>query len=165
VAVQSIRTSIQVRDVAGDHLFVPAGEMSFGEMDGVRKLDHLTQEVWTRAEALENAGDLVSPGGSAPEIIGGSSFTGSFGIFIDSDFGNRSRDWWLGLRDFGLGVVVISCCHVCPLRHADLRRKSSYTGKPVAITRAPNAASRGLFTPIRTSSMTISNRNARGVNG
>jgi len=35
VAVQSIRTSIEVRDVAGDHLFVPASEVPFGEMDGV----------------------------------------------------------------------------------------------------------------------------------
>jgi hypothetical protein len=111
MAVQSIRTSIQVRDVAGDHLFVSASEMPFGEMDGVRKLDHLMQEVWTRAEALEDAGDLVPPGGGTPGIIGGGSFAGGFGVFCDSDFGNLSRGCRLGFRGFGLVVVVISCRH------------------------------------------------------
>ena len=35
MAVQSIRTPVQIRDVASDHLFVAARKMPFGEMDGV----------------------------------------------------------------------------------------------------------------------------------
>jgi hypothetical protein len=35
MAVQSIRTPVQIRDIAGDHLFVTAGKMPFREMDRV----------------------------------------------------------------------------------------------------------------------------------
>jgi|SRR5580658_8167 len=35
VAVQSIRTTVQVRNVAGDHFLVAPGKMPFREMDGV----------------------------------------------------------------------------------------------------------------------------------
>ncbi len=176
MAVQSIRTAIQVRDVASDHLFMAAGEMSFGEMDGVREVHYLAQEVRTRTEALHDAGDLLPAGVGAPVIVGGKGRAGGFGIFGDSDFCSGLGRRRLGVRDLGvldLGVLDLvfssSLFFVVmlnlPFRQADLRRKSSYTGKPVAITRAPNAASRGLFTPINTRRMTISNKNARGVKG
>jgi hypothetical protein len=35
VAVQSIWTPVQIGDITGDHLFVAAGKISFGEMDRV----------------------------------------------------------------------------------------------------------------------------------
>jgi hypothetical protein len=35
VAVQSIRAPVQIRDIAGDHLFVAARKMPFREMDRV----------------------------------------------------------------------------------------------------------------------------------
>ena len=35
MAVQSIRAPVQIGDVAGDHLLVPAREMAFGEMNRV----------------------------------------------------------------------------------------------------------------------------------
>jgi len=35
MTVQSIRTTIQVRDVAGNHLFVPPRQMAFREMDSI----------------------------------------------------------------------------------------------------------------------------------
>ena len=35
MAVQSIRTPVQERDVAGNHLFVPAGKIPLGKMDRV----------------------------------------------------------------------------------------------------------------------------------
>jgi hypothetical protein len=41
VAVQSIRTAIDVGDVTGDHLLVAASEMAFGEMNRIREVDHL----------------------------------------------------------------------------------------------------------------------------
>jgi hypothetical protein len=58
VAVQSIRTAVEVGDVAGDHLLVPAGEVALGEMDSVREFDHLTQEIRAGAKALDDAGNL-----------------------------------------------------------------------------------------------------------
>src|SRR5438876_6688840 len=61
MAVRSIRTTVQERDITGDHFFVPAGEMSFRKMDGIRKIDHLAQEVRPCAEALDDARNRVSP--------------------------------------------------------------------------------------------------------
>ena len=58
VTVQSIRTPVQVGDVAGNHLFMAAIEMALGEVDGVREVDHLAQEVGASAETLDDAGDL-----------------------------------------------------------------------------------------------------------
>ena len=60
MAVQSIRTSVQVGDVAGEHLLVPAREVPFGEMYGVGELDNLPQEVGPSAKTLDDAGDLLS---------------------------------------------------------------------------------------------------------
>src|SRR5580658_166057 len=53
VAVQSIRAPVQVRDVAGDHLFVAARKMPFREMDRVSQLDDAAQEVRSSSEALD----------------------------------------------------------------------------------------------------------------
>jgi hypothetical protein len=45
MAVQSIWTPVQVRDVAGDHLFMASREMAFREMDRVREVDHLAKKA------------------------------------------------------------------------------------------------------------------------
>ncbi len=58
MAIQSIRTPVQVRDVARDHLFVATIQVAFGKMDGVGEIDHLAQEVGARAETLDDAGYL-----------------------------------------------------------------------------------------------------------
>ena len=58
MAVESIRAAVQVRDVAGDHLFVAPLQMALGKVNGVREIDHLTQEVWARAETFDDAGNL-----------------------------------------------------------------------------------------------------------
>ena len=42
VAVESIRTSVQVADVAGDHLLVAAREVALGEMNGVGEVHYLS---------------------------------------------------------------------------------------------------------------------------
>jgi hypothetical protein len=59
MAVQSIWTPIQIRNVAGDHLLMPSREMAFGEVDGIRELDYLLQEIRPCAETLDDAGDLL----------------------------------------------------------------------------------------------------------
>ncbi len=87
VAVQSIRTTVQVRDVAGDHLLVAAREMAFREMDGVGEIDDLAEEVGARSEALDDAWDLFAAGLIAPGLIGGSGVAGGGFIGPDADLG------------------------------------------------------------------------------
>jgi hypothetical protein len=89
MAVQSTRTPVQIRDVASDHLFVAARKMPFGEMDGVSQFDHATQEVRPRSEALDDAGNSLSPRAGSPEVIGSGGFSGGFSIFDDPDFCGR----------------------------------------------------------------------------
>lgn len=60
MAVQSIWTPIQVRNVAGDHLLVPPPKMAFGEVDGIGELHYLLQEIRPCAETLDDARDLLS---------------------------------------------------------------------------------------------------------
>src|SRR5271166_29674 len=107
VAVQSIRAAIQVRDVAGDHLFVPASEMPFGEMNGVREIDDLAQEVRTRTEAFDDAGDLYSAGALAPVVVCSKGRACRFGVFRDSDFCGGFWSWRLSFQISGLVVCVI----------------------------------------------------------
>jgi hypothetical protein len=55
----------------------------------------------------------------------------------------------LRFRNLGFIVFQIICRHAqSSPRQADLRRKNSYTRKPVAVTSTPNSASRGLPIPI-----------------
>lgn len=59
VTVQSIRTAIQVGDIAGDHLLMAAGEMPFRKMNAIGKLDNLPQKIRARAKALDDSGNLL----------------------------------------------------------------------------------------------------------
>jgi len=86
VAIQSIRTPVQKRDVAGDHLFVAARKMPFGEMDGVSQFDDAAQKVRPRSEALDDAGNLLSARPSPPKVVSGGRFSSGFRVFDDFDF-------------------------------------------------------------------------------
>ena len=89
VAVQSIRTTVQVRDVAGNHLFVTPREMSLRKMNRVGELNYLAQKVGPCSEAFDNPRDLASPRASTPEIISRCDFTPGLSIFDDRDLGYR----------------------------------------------------------------------------
>jgi len=91
MAVQSIRTPVQIRDVAGDHLFVAARKMPGREMDRVSQFDDATQEVRPRSEALDNAWNLPSPRPGSPKVVSRSRFAGSFRVFNNPDLGGRLR--------------------------------------------------------------------------
>jgi hypothetical protein len=86
MTVQSIRTPVQVRNIAGNQLFVAPGQMAFGEMNRIGELDHLPQEVRSRAEALHDAGYLGPSRSFAPEVVGFRGCAGCFGIFYDFYF-------------------------------------------------------------------------------
>jgi hypothetical protein len=110
MAVQSIRTPVQIRDVASDHLFVTARKMPFGEMDGVSQFDHATQEVRPRSEALDDAGNSLSPRAGSPEVVGSGGFSGGFSIFDDPDFCGR-----LGGRSAMCArriLCIVVCIHI-----------------------------------------------------
>src|SRR5271166_691753 len=91
VAVESIRTAVQVGDIAGDHLLVAALQMSLGKMNSVGEVHHLAEKVGPRAEALDDAGNLRPSRARAPVIVGGKSVAGRFGIFDDANLGGRRR--------------------------------------------------------------------------
>jgi hypothetical protein len=59
MAVQSIRTPVQVGDVARDHLLVAPRKVPFGKMHGIRKFDNLPKKVGTRTEALDDSRHLL----------------------------------------------------------------------------------------------------------
>jgi len=88
--------------MARDHLFVAAGEVAFGEMDGVGKLEHLAQEIGTRAKTFDDSRNLLAAGTSAPVVVGSGHIAGGLGVFDDPDLGR-----WFGGNDvlaFGFGV-------------------------------------------------------------
>jgi len=60
MTVQSIRAMVQVRDIAGNHFLVTAGEVAFGKMNGVRELNHLPKEIRSGTKTLEDARYLLS---------------------------------------------------------------------------------------------------------
>ena len=107
MAIQSIRTSIEIRDIAGDHLLVPASQVPFGEMDGIGEIDDLAQEVGARAKALNDARDLSPAGARAPVVVGGERATGGFGVFGNFDLRGTWRGWSVGLQVLGFAVFVI----------------------------------------------------------
>jgi hypothetical protein len=95
MAVQSIRTAVQVRDVAGDHFLIAAGKMPFRKMDGVSHFDDTTQEVGPCSEALDDAGNLLSPRSGPPKVVSCGRFSSGFRIFDDPDF--RRGLWGLSI--------------------------------------------------------------------
>jgi hypothetical protein len=90
VAVQSIGAAIEERDVAGDHLFVAAAEVSFRKVNLIGEFDYLAKKIGPRAETFDDAGDLLTSGAGAPEIVGGSDFACGCCVFGDADFCGRA---------------------------------------------------------------------------
>jgi hypothetical protein len=67
--IQSIGTTIEPRDPAGDGFLGPAREMSFRKVDGIAEAHDLAQEIRAMAKALENSGHLLAPRMGAPLVI------------------------------------------------------------------------------------------------
>ncbi len=86
MAVQSIRAPVQVGNVAGDHLLLPARKMPLGKMNRVAEFNHSPQKIGPGAETLNDSRDLLSSRAGAPEVISRGSLAGRFRVFNDSDF-------------------------------------------------------------------------------
>lgn len=61
--------------------------MPFGEMDCVRELDYLAQEIRACCEALDDARDLVSSRARPPEIVGRRNLACGLGVFDERNLG------------------------------------------------------------------------------
>jgi len=101
MTVQSIRTAIEKRHVAGNHLLVAARQVPFRKMDGVGKFNDLPQKIRPRAETLDDARYLLSPRARAPKIVCCSYFAGSLGVFGDRNLWRR-----FCIKFGGLGFLV-----------------------------------------------------------
>ena len=93
MAVQSIWAPVQVGNVAGNHLLMPSREMAFGEVDRIRELNNLLQEIRPCAETLDDARDLLPSRPDSPEVISGRGGSSRFCVFYDFDF--RGGLYWL----------------------------------------------------------------------
>jgi hypothetical protein len=85
VAVQSIGAAIEEGDVAGDHFLGAPVEVPLGKMDGVGEINNLTEEVGARAEAFDDAGNLLAAGAGAPVVIGRGRVAGGGVVFGNLD--------------------------------------------------------------------------------
>jgi len=61
VTVQSIRTPVQVGNMAGNHFLGTTRKMAFGKMNGVGELDNLAEKIGPRSEALDDTRNLLAP--------------------------------------------------------------------------------------------------------
>jgi hypothetical protein len=86
VAVESIRATVQKRNIARDHFLVTADKVAFGKMNCVGKVDDLFEEIGASAEAFYNAGNFFAAGVSAPVIVGFGCFPFCVGILSNVDF-------------------------------------------------------------------------------
>lgn len=86
MAVQSIRATVQKRNVTRNHFLVATAEMARGEMDGVGKIDNLFEEVGPRSEALDNSGNLLTAGTGSPVIVGSCRFALGVRVLSNANF-------------------------------------------------------------------------------
>jgi len=106
--------------------------MTFGEVDRVSQFDHATQEIRPHAEALDNAGDLLSPRSGPPKVISRGGFPGGFAILNDLDFCEGLRDC-RAICDFrNLLVAALIRRHgLHPFRKRQLLLVCEYVRTPV----------------------------------
>jgi len=60
VTVQSIRTPIQVGNMAGNHFLGTTWKMTFGKMNGVGEVDNLAEKIGPRSETLDDTRNLLA---------------------------------------------------------------------------------------------------------
>ena len=83
--VQSIRTPVEVGDIARDRLLDTAREVSFREVDRVAELHDLAEKVGPVTEAFEYAWHLLTAGVGTPLVIHLGDFTGCIRVFDECD--------------------------------------------------------------------------------
>jgi len=85
VAVDSIWTSIKRRDIGCQHLLGSTREMPLREVNRIRKFNDLPEEIRSRSEALDDAGNLLPSRTRPPKVVSGRDVTRSFVILGDAN--------------------------------------------------------------------------------
>jgi hypothetical protein len=79
--IQSIRATIEIRDPARDRFLGAPGQMTLGKMHRIAELHHIAEEIGPVAEALQNAGHLLSTRLLPPLIVDGGDFARRVCVF------------------------------------------------------------------------------------
>ena len=91
--VQSIWTTIEIRNPARDGFLRLARQVPFREMYRVAELHHVAQKVRSMAEAFQNARDLLTARLCAPLVIHLRDFTRRIGILNLVDLEGLVGHW------------------------------------------------------------------------
>src|ERR1700678_1918935 len=82
--------------------------MPFRKVNCISEFNHAAQEVRPSSEALDDAGNLLSPRTGSPKVVSRRGFSGGFSIFNDPDFRGGFRGWSsVGARRILLIVLFI----------------------------------------------------------
>jgi hypothetical protein len=90
--------------------------MPFREVDRVSEFNHPAQEVRARAEAFDNARDLLPTRTGTPEIISSGRFASGLSVFDNFDFGCGL--WWLRLPTGASNLHIMLGAAIFVIRHA-----------------------------------------------
>ena len=87
VTIDSIWTTVQRGNISGKHLLVTPREVALGEVDSIRELHNLPQEVRPSSKAFDNARNLLPSRSGAPGVVCRSGVAGSLVILDDANLG------------------------------------------------------------------------------
>jgi hypothetical protein len=85
--VQSIWTSVEIRNPAGNSFLLAPAQVSFGKMDRVAKLHDIAKKIGPVAEALQNSRHLLSARLLPPFVIDGCHVASGIGVLDHPDLG------------------------------------------------------------------------------
>ena len=85
--VQSIRTSVEIGNPAGNSFLLASAQVSLGKMDCVAKLQDIAKEIRSVAEAFQNPRHLLSARLLAPFVVDGSHVASGIGVLNQPDLG------------------------------------------------------------------------------
>ena len=84
--IQSIGTTIEPRDPAGDCFLGAPVEVTFRKVHRVTEAHHLAQKIRPMTETLEDAGHLLTTGVGAPLVVDRCNLAGCVRVFHYIDF-------------------------------------------------------------------------------
>ena len=85
VTVDSIWTTVQGGNISSKHLLMTPREVPFGEVDSIRELDDLPQEIRPSSKTFDDARKLLPSRTSPPEIVRRGRIAGGLVILDDAD--------------------------------------------------------------------------------
>jgi hypothetical protein len=84
--VQSIGTTIEPGDPAGNCFLGAAGKVALRKVHGITEAHHLAQKIWAMTETLEDSWHLLATGMGAPFVVDGCDLAACVRVFHYVDF-------------------------------------------------------------------------------